>query len=111
VLAPAEGTLTASIRRRRWLRRIAAAFAFLLLAVLAVYGWALASVQRSTTARAMVWLDADIGDQDRFPSRAIRAGEDESSLPPGPEVDLAAALEDVTGGGLDRFLPTNDTLA
>jgi CubicO group peptidase (beta-lactamase class C family) len=104
-----EGRLTASIRR--WLRRVAAVCAFLLLAVLAVYGWALASVQRSTTARAVVWRDADVGDQDRFPSRVIQAAQDESPLPPAPEIDLDAATGDAGGGDFDRFLRTNETLA
>jgi CubicO group peptidase (beta-lactamase class C family) len=76
-----------------------------------VYGWALASVQRSTTARAMVWLDADVDDQFRFPSRSIPTGETVSPLPTGPQADLDTAAAGVTDGtSFDRFLSSNDTL-
>jgi CubicO group peptidase (beta-lactamase class C family) len=100
-------------RRRRWVRwLVTTPMAVLLFAVAAVYGWALVSVQRSTTARAMVWMEADVGDQDRFPSRAIPAGDDPSELPSGTELDLDTAMADVVGGtDFDRFLRTNDTLA
>jgi CubicO group peptidase (beta-lactamase class C family) len=98
--------------RRRWLRRLAAIVAVLTVAVVAVYGWALASVDRSTFARAMVWRDADVGDQYRFPSRLIPTGEEASPLPAGPEIDIAASPAGLLGGeGFDTFLRTNDTLA
>src|SRR5688572_32941447 len=98
--------------RRRWLRRLAAIVAVLTVAVVAVYGWALASVDRSTFARAMVWRDADVGDQYRFPSRLIPTGEEASPLPAGPEFDIAASPAGLLGGeGFDTFLRTNDTLA
>ena len=76
-----------------------------------VYGWAIASVQRSTTARAMVWLDADVDDRFRFPSRPIAAGETVSPLPTGTQVDLDAATADIINGrSFDGFLRSNDTL-
>jgi CubicO group peptidase (beta-lactamase class C family) len=86
-------------------------FAILLGSVAAVYGWALVSVQRSTMARAMVWRDADVGDQDRFPSRPIPTGGTASLLPSGPEIHLDDLMAGMTGDGdFDRFLRTNDTL-
>jgi CubicO group peptidase (beta-lactamase class C family) len=82
--------------------------ASLVIVVVAVYGWAWASLDRSATARAMVWLDADVGDQSRFPSRPVPAAENESALRVGGEIDLT-----VPGGrgDLDDFLRANDTLA
>jgi CubicO group peptidase (beta-lactamase class C family) len=97
---------------RRWLRWVVAPLGFLLLTVAGVYTWALTSVQRSTTARAIVWLEADVGDQHRFPSRPIRTGGTPSPLPSGPEIDLDSVMAGVVGqGDFDRFLSTNDTLA
>jgi CubicO group peptidase (beta-lactamase class C family) len=80
--------------------------------VLVVYGWALASVDRSTLARAIVWRDADVGDQFRFPSRLIPTGEQASRLTAAPEIDIAVSPPGAAGeGGFDRFLGENDTLA
>jgi CubicO group peptidase (beta-lactamase class C family) len=74
-----------------------------------VYAWAWTSTDTSTTARAMVWLEADVGDQYRFPSRAIPATEDPSPLPAAPAIDL----DEVWPGDEDpdRFLRRTDTLA
>ena len=59
----------------------------------------------------MVWLDADVEDQFRFPSRSIPTGETVSPLPTGPQADLDAAAAGVTDGtSFDRFLSSNDTL-
>jgi CubicO group peptidase (beta-lactamase class C family) len=74
--------------RRRWLRRVGIVLAGLVVLGLVVYGWAWVSLDRSAVARALVWMDADVGDQFRFPSRVIRAGDRVSPLPAGPEVDL-----------------------
>jgi CubicO group peptidase (beta-lactamase class C family) len=99
-------------RRRRWVRWLVTPIAVIVLAVAGVYGWALLSVQRSTMARAMVWMEADVGDQHRFPSRAIPAGRVPSALPAGAELDLDAAMVDAVGqADFDRFLRSNDTLA
>lgn len=78
--------------RRRWLRRLAIAASALVLVVGGVYAWALTAVDSSTIARAMVWRDADVGDQQRFPSRVIAAGDQASPLPDGPEIDLTGAV-------------------
>lgn len=97
--------------RRRWPRRLAAGFAVVVLLMAAVYAWALTSVDSSTTARAMVWRDADAGDQHRFPSRVIPAGDEASPLPGGPEIDLTGAVPDGEGANFDSFLRRNETLA
>jgi CubicO group peptidase (beta-lactamase class C family) len=54
-------------------------------------------------------MEADVGDQFRFPARPIPAGDDPSALPLGTELDLPAPA----GGdpGLDGFLRRTDTLA
>jgi hypothetical protein len=100
-------------QRRRWLRRLAAGAVGLLVVTLALYGWAWSSVGRSTTARALVWSEADVGDQYRFPSRLIPAGAGARPLPSGGEIDPAAALSGAAGGGaaFDDVLRATDTLA
>jgi hypothetical protein len=59
---------------RRWLGAVVVGGLGLVILMLGVYGWAWLSTDRSTVARAMIWMDADVGDQDRFPSRTIAAG-------------------------------------
>jgi CubicO group peptidase (beta-lactamase class C family) len=96
-------------RPTRWLRRSLIALAAASLTVLGVYAWAWSSTDRSSIARAIVWMEADVGDQFRFPARPIPAGDDPSALPLGTEPDLLAPA----GGdpGLDGFLRRTDTLA
>jgi CubicO group peptidase (beta-lactamase class C family) len=98
---------------RRWVRRSVAVATALVLAVLALYGWAWSSVDRSSIARAMWWMEADIGDQYRFPTRPIPAGDDPSPLPAGAELDLPAPAVATAAGGaaLDGFLRRTETLA
>jgi hypothetical protein len=48
--------------KRRWLRRVVIGVAAVLFVTVGIYGWAGASVQRSSIARAMWWRDADVGD-------------------------------------------------
>jgi CubicO group peptidase (beta-lactamase class C family) len=92
------------------MRRLAIVVAVVLLVAVGIYGWAAASVQRSSIARAMWWRDADVGDQDRFPSRAIPAGVGSSSLPNGTPLDLAS-ITAPTGAGVEELLGDTDTLA
>src|SRR6266511_3144236 len=66
-------------RRRRWLRRLAIGFIGLMVVTVALCGWAWASVDRSTIARALWWRDADVGDQYRFPARRIPSGDPRQS--------------------------------
>lgn len=97
-------------RRRRWTRRLAAGLAALVVVTGGVFAWASLSTGRSTLARALIWMEADIGDQERFPARLIPAGERASSLPLGRERELL-----VTGEGgpaaLDAVLRDTDTRA
>jgi CubicO group peptidase (beta-lactamase class C family) len=102
----------AKVTRRRWLRRLAVGVAGLLALVLIGYGWAWVSLDRSATARAMVWMDADVGDQTRFPARLIPAGAVSSPLSRGVEIEpstppLVAAE---AGEDFDGFLRQTDTL-
>jgi CubicO group peptidase (beta-lactamase class C family) len=91
----AEGREVARRPRRRWLQRLAAGAVGLLVVMVGVYGWAWSSVDRSTTARAIWWRDADVGDQHRFPARPIPAAAAASPLPTGGKVDLPAASDDL----------------
>jgi CubicO group peptidase (beta-lactamase class C family) len=97
-------------RRRRWLRRTLLVVSALVVSVAALYGWAWVSTGRSSIARAMVWMGADVGDRFRFPAREIPTGDDPSPLPSGLEVDLPVPpLGD--GPDLDGFLRRTGTLA
>jgi CubicO group peptidase (beta-lactamase class C family) len=100
-------------RRRRWLRRLVAGAVVVLVATLGLFGWAWSSVGRSTTARALWWREADVGDQFRFPARLIPAGAAASPLPAGAEIDPPAAPAGADGGGaaFDGFLRQTGTLA
>jgi CubicO group peptidase (beta-lactamase class C family) len=64
----------------------------MLLLMLGVFGWAWASLDRSSTARAMWWRDADVEDQFRFPARLIQAGDEVSALAPGSEIEIPATI-------------------
>lgn len=92
----------------RWSLLVAGVFGVLIGALLGVYGWAWASTDESTFARAMIWRESDVGDQHRFPARRIPAGARASPLPAGADADFV-----VTGQqkGLDEFLQETDTLA
>ena len=94
----------------RWARRIGIVVSGIVVTAAAVYGWAWLSLDRSAVARAMIWMDADVGDQFRFPSRVIPAGEAVSPLRAGEEVDLGPSP---LGGasGFDGFLRRTDTRA
>jgi CubicO group peptidase (beta-lactamase class C family) len=108
-----------SARRRqsarwRWLRRSLLGTAALVIVVgLAVYAWARLSTDRSTIARALIWREADVGDQHRFPSRPIPAGGHASALPAGPQVDLRVSAPGGDNGTarLDDVLHGTDTRA
>jgi CubicO group peptidase (beta-lactamase class C family) len=96
-------------RRHPWLRRALVVVAALVLMVLALYGWAWLSTDRSSIARAMIWMDADVGDRFRFPARPIPADDHPSPLPGGPELDLPAPAGE--GTDLDGFLWRTGTVA
>jgi len=89
----------------RWAVRVL--LAGLLLAGV-VYGGAWATLDRYGASRAIVWLAADTGDLDRFPSRPVPRAGAVLELPPGPELDLGAAwaMDDP-----DEFLAQTQTAA
>jgi hypothetical protein len=58
----------------------------------------------------MWWRGADVGDQYRFPSRIVPAGDRVSPLPVGPTVELPAPASG-EGMGFDAFLRDTGTLA
>jgi CubicO group peptidase (beta-lactamase class C family) len=108
---PGKVLTAVSSRRRRWPRRVAAVAAVVVTLLLGVWVWAWLSVDRSTMARAMWWMEADIDDQYRFPARTIPAGEDPSPLPEGPEVDGLEPPADTTARDFDGFLRRTGTRA
>jgi CubicO group peptidase (beta-lactamase class C family) len=100
--------MSAKARRpRRSLLVIGGVFGVLTVAVLGVYAWAWSATDESTFARALIWRESDVGDQDRFPARRIPAGARASPLRAGPAPDLVVGGEE----GLDEFLRETDTLA
>jgi CubicO group peptidase (beta-lactamase class C family) len=81
------------------------------LLVVGVYAWAWASLDRSSIARAMMWREADVGDQYRFPARTIPAGDEASPLPAGDEIDPPAPPSGlVDDRAFDGFLRETGTL-
>jgi CubicO group peptidase (beta-lactamase class C family) len=93
--------------RRGWFI-VAGGVLALLIAVVGVYGWALTATDESTIARALIWRESDVGDQQRFPARRIPAGAHASPLPAGVEAHLVSRGE---RKGIDEFLRETDTLA
>ena len=79
VLCATLGGICAVLVRRllagqhRWLRRVATTVTAVVVSAFAVEGWAHVMVNRSATARAVAWMEADTGDLRRFPSRPIEA--------------------------------------
>ena len=108
---PGKAPTAVSSRRRRWPRRVAVVAIVVVTLVLGVWVWAWLSVDRSTMARAMWWMEADVDDQYRFPARTIPAGDDPSPLPEGPEVDGLESPADTTARDFDGFLRRTGTRA
>jgi CubicO group peptidase (beta-lactamase class C family) len=97
--------------RRRWLRRLAVGVVVVALLVVGMYAWAWASLDRSSIARAMLWREADVGDQYRFPARTIPAGDGASPLPAGDEIDPPAPTSGAKDDrAFDEFLRGTGTL-
>ena len=93
---------------RRWLLVAGGVVTLLFAALLGVYAWAWSSTDESTIARALIWRESDVGDQDRFPARRIPAGARASLFPSAPQADLVLNGERAE---LDEFLRETDTLA
>lgn len=80
-------------RRRAWPRRALTGLAVTAAALGGLNLWARANVDTSTFARALAWLEADVGDMDRFPQRVIEAPPVASALPTcGARFDLSAPV-------------------
>jgi CubicO group peptidase (beta-lactamase class C family) len=94
------------LRRRsaRWVRRAAIAAVVLLVAVGAVYVWARLSTGRSTLARALVWMEADVGDEARFPARLIPASGRPSPLAVAQPCELSSLEPTLRGTDTRAFL-------
>lgn len=90
---------------RRWAGRLGIVIAALLVLLAGIYGWAASSTDSSTIARALVWREADVGDQSRFPFRPVPAAGRPSALPVGPRDDL-----DITMAGSDKRVALDDLL-
>lgn len=88
--------------RRPWLRALVAALAGLLALGTALQVWARTSLNSSAAARAIVWMDADVDDIDRFPFRAIPRGPE--TLPLREGAILPGTLDEVTVGSGERDL-------
>jgi hypothetical protein len=56
----------------------------------------------------MIWMDADVGDQERFPARVIPTGGEASPLLGGDEIDLGPSPLGGTGD-FDAFLRRTDS--
>lgn len=98
-------------RGRRILVSVGALVGVLVLA----YGMALASTGSSQLARAVVWLEADVDDLNRFPSRLIEASAP-SALPTVIDESIAQAAERLgptlgIQGDLDSYLADTDSTA
>jgi CubicO group peptidase (beta-lactamase class C family) len=106
-----KGRPTRSVGRR-WLRGVGFALVGLLVVGAVLYGWAWLWLDRSATARALIWLDADVGDQHRFPARSIAAGGQVAPLPAAGEIEIPPIT---TGSGaevpFERFVSASDTLS
>jgi CubicO group peptidase (beta-lactamase class C family) len=81
------------------------------LLVVGVYAWAWASLDRSSIARAMLWREADVGDQHLVPARTIPAGDEASPLSAGDEIDPPAPASGAEDDrAFDEFLRETGTL-
>ena len=93
--------------RRRWRRRLTVGAATVMIVVGAVFVWAWLSTDTSTIARALIWMEADVGDQQRFSARAIPAGRRASPLAAGPRARIRVAAP----GGAPGRVPLYDVLS
>src|SRR5688572_9729906 len=93
---------------RTWTRRLLFGAAVFLCILVAVYATAWATTDRFGVSRAIVWMEADTGDIDRFPSRPVAAGADVLDLPGGEPLDLEAVWP---GGDAETFLTETQTAA
>lgn len=96
----AEAEAGTAVRARSRRRRIAVPLLALLVLLGTTYLAAHLLTGRYAWARAVAWLESDIGDQHRFPAREVPSGEDVSLLGRGPAPE--ALTEPVNLGGIGR---------
>lgn len=95
---------------KRWIRLLLGGLGGLVIVVGGTYAWALVSLDTSTVARALVWLQSDVGDIDRFPARTIAASPSPFTLGLGPTSGALSEAK-VDGKPLDVFLEETGTTA
>jgi CubicO group peptidase (beta-lactamase class C family) len=98
-----------------WLRVIAVALGFLLMASALTYLWALSATDRSGLARAIAWQGADADDWQRFPSRPIEAAAEpfrfKTGTWPGLETISVPTDQGVAKRDLNQFMTETGTTA
>ncbi len=97
--------------RARWGRRALLIFGAIVGVLALTYGILFATTGNSQLSRALVWLDVDVGDIDKFPAREI-ATSTASDLPTALDNSAADAFSRIDlamGGGIDQmFSPRVD---
>ena len=110
-------TQSALAARRRWPTRAAKTLGAVAIVVAAIFVWASFSTGSSLYARALMWMQADTDDWQRFPSRTMSPSSQpldfvESSLPTGALTTIS--VEDADGervSDLNKFLEETGTTA
>jgi len=95
--------------RRRWMRALVGTAVVLLVVATGVQVWARLSLDQSSAARAVVWMDSDTGDWRRFDSRPVPAGDDTLELPDAR--DEAILGSEVGGKSLQELLEETGSTA
>jgi CubicO group peptidase (beta-lactamase class C family) len=96
------------VRRLKWF----GVTALVVVACLPVlYGWARLSLDTSQVARYIVWLDSDVDDWQRFPSRMVAAAPEPVDLVSPGRPDTGVASVEFEGKPLADFLEANLTTA
>jgi CubicO group peptidase (beta-lactamase class C family) len=101
-------------KKRRWVRVAFAVILGLALLVGAVYVRAFLTLDSSTFSRAVLWLDADVDDYRRFPSRRINAPSDPYLYEEAPVYPSGIPEDAELPGGytdLESFLRGTETTA
>jgi CubicO group peptidase (beta-lactamase class C family) len=101
-------------RTRRWIKVALVVAVGLASLVSIVYLRALLTLDSSTFSRALIWVDADVDDFRRFPSRRINAPPDAYFYEEGPGYPSGLTNDVVLPGGytdLESFLRTTETTA
>jgi CubicO group peptidase (beta-lactamase class C family) len=92
----------------RW-KRLGAAVLVIVAGLFVLYGWALNNLDTSQVARYIVWLDSDVDDWQRFPSRTVAAAPDPVDLVSPVQPDPGVASLEFEGKPLADFLEANLT--